>query len=83
MLGNPDNLPNHPRYLEELGITPTRARIYKIEDDDGYEEDPWLWQLDGYAVVDGRHAVTSTVWNFRTFAEAIAELPDFIRAVTS
>jgi hypothetical protein len=81
MMGNPFDLPDHPWYLEALGVVPVKARIYKIEDDGYLDEEPTLWQLDGYAVVGGHFAVTGTVWNFPTWEAALAELPAFERAV--
>lgn len=79
IVGNRDALPWHPQYLEDLGVLPSKARIYKIEDD-GVPEEPWLWQLDGYAVVDGQFAVSSTCWNFPTWHDAVMALPEFWRA---
>lgn len=80
VLGNRDNLPFHRQYVEFLGVLPEKARIYKTDEAD-HDEEPWLWQLDGYAVVDGQFAVTSTCWNFPSWESALAELPDFERAV--
>jgi hypothetical protein len=76
--------PFHPDYVEHIdGATPDRVRIYYVpelasEDDDG---PPCPWQMDGYAIVAGLVAVTSTCWNFSTWAEAIDALPDFIAEV--
>jgi hypothetical protein len=80
IVANRAGLPWHPQYLEDLEIKPAKARIYRIDDDGYLDEEPWLWQLDGYAVVDGQFAVTSTVWNFPTFTEAIAGVPEFEEA---
>jgi hypothetical protein len=81
MIGNPFDLPNHPRYLEEMLELPVKARVYKIEEDPDGDEEPYLWQLDGYAVVGGHFAVTETCWNFPSWQAALAELPAFERAV--
>jgi hypothetical protein len=77
ILGNGTEIPMHAEYLEYLGVLPVKARIYRIDDD----EEPWPWQLDGFAIVDGQFAVTSTCWNFPTRDEAIAAMPEFWRAV--
>ncbi len=83
ILANKTELPFHRDYLEDLGVLPVKARLYRLDPDADEidDEEPWLWQLDGFAIVDGKFAVTSTCWNFPTREEALTALPEFERAV--
>jgi hypothetical protein len=73
--------PFHPDYVESLRASLDRVRIYYVPElaDDGDDDEPATpWQMDGYAIVNGLVAVTSTCWNYATWAEAIADVADFI-----
>jgi hypothetical protein len=75
MIGNRAGLPIHPDYVEDLGAVPTGYRIYRCDADDPYDDEPYLpWQVDGYAIVDGRFALTAAVENFATWHDALAAL---------
>jgi hypothetical protein len=77
-VGNPDNLPFHDEYLEALEVPPTHLRVYRCDHvvrADGEtacdECEGWPWNLDGYAVVDGKLALSGWQQSFPTWEAAI------------
>jgi hypothetical protein len=59
---------------------PTRARIFSdaaYANIDGQIVEQREWFLDGVEEMDGRY--TEACWSYDTFAEALADLPEFWR----
>jgi hypothetical protein len=79
-IGNRNNLPVHPDYLEDLGVRPTKLRVYRTEELP--EDEVRIWWLDGCAVVDGKFAYTEELEYHTSWASAIAALPRFWEEVT-
>lgn len=77
-----DQVQHHRRYLESLDvpIEDVKARVYRIDEDPDWDpeespEGPYVWQLDAAAWVDDQLAVSETVWNFQSWAQAHRFIP--------
>lgn len=78
MLGNPHDLPVARDYLEDLGATAQKYRIYRLLTEPGTvhpfdpdEDDELPWQVDEYAILGDVIAVSAWVENFGTFDDAV------------
>jgi hypothetical protein len=72
-IGNRASLPTSERYLEDVGVAPTKLRVYWDDD----RESHW-WQVDGIAVIDGVFFYTEEIRCYPTWQEAISELPNLV-----